>query len=365
MSVTANPESSEMETSTARISCLWCDDAFLQESERLARLEGRTRRVLSHDCAVEKRFVRVLSEQFLTLSSLTTNHDARVVSRVRHHTKHFACAGFYRYDAAKFAFHQAFSKGLQLNIDAHRQVSTRNGSFVELAVLVASLNSSTSIAQKNFHSFLASQSSFVRAFNAKFADIVAASIVIVGLNISWTHLCNVAKKVGCVGIGVLSDASLLNVKAWKAEKLLLKTAELLCGELTHEELLCIGTIARIALQVFYLRHSPLVPIGCDAETFAKIECVDALLLVHDDHHIVGRLIVDEQFAVAVGDCASGRILNALEESVGVGALLEVLAQQLQREKPQQINKNDDNCSATNHVFALCKLVISLHSATYF
>ena len=89
------------------------------------------------------------------------------------------------------------------------------------------------------------------------------------------------------------------------------------------------------------------------------------MLCHDDHHVVSRLVIDEQLAVAVGDGASGRILDAFKECVRVGTNFEVLAEQLQREESEQINKDDDYCSTANDVFALRKLVIPLPTATYF
>jgi hypothetical protein len=154
------------------------------------------------------------------------------------------------------------------------------------------------------------------------------------LYVFWAYFSDVAKKVSSVRVAVLSDASFLYVEARKAEKLLLETAEFLCRELAHEELLCVRAITGIAVQVFYLSHSALIPVASYIEAFTKVECVDAYLLCHDDHHVIGRLVIDEQLAVAVGDGASGRILDAFKESVRVGTNFEVLAEQLQREESE-------------------------------
>ena len=140
------------------------------------------------------------------------------------------------------------------------------------------------------------------------------------------YLSDISKQMSGIRIAVLSNASLLNVEAWKTEKLLLKAAELLSRELAHEQLLRVRTITRIAFQVFYLFHSSLVPIASYVETFAKIECVNAFLLCHDDHNVVSRLIIYKQFAVSVGDGTSCRILDAFEEGIGVGTYLKVFTQ---------------------------------------
>ena len=187
----------------------------------------------------------------------------------------------------------------------------------------------------------------------------------VGFYIFRTDFADVSKQVSRIGIVVLANASLLNVEARKAEKLLLETAELLGRELAQKDLLCIGTVAWIALAVFYLFHSSLVPFASYVEAFTKVQCINAHLLIHDDHHIIGRLVIDKQLAISVGNRTSSRILDALKESIGVGTYLEVFAEQLQGEETNQIDNDDDRCCATNHVFTLLKLIVSVHSATYF
>ena len=72
----------------------------------------------------------------------------------------------------------------------------------------------------------------------------------------------------------------------------------------------------------------LVPFSGDVQALAEVHRIHAYLLVHDYHHVIGWLIVHQQFSVTVGDNTTGRILDTLQESIAVGILLEVVAQQL-------------------------------------
>ena len=361
VAVAAHLKPSEVEAVAAGVGRLRRDDAFLEEGECLACLEGRTGRVLTHNGPIEKRFVRVGSQHPLALSSLSAYHDAGVVGRTRHHAEHLARAWLDGNDASQFALHQPFAQSLQVDVDAHRQVASRNGCLVELPVLVASLDATSGIPEQNLHAFLSPQGRLVGTLNAELADVVAATVVMVGLDVLRTYLADVAKQVGGIRVAVLSDASLLYVETGEAEELLLEAAELFRRELAHKDLLRVGAVARVALPVLYLIHSALVPFAGDAEAFAKVERIYSLLLPHDDHHVVGRLVIDKQLAVAVGDGTAGGVLYALEESIRVGTCLEVLAEQLQREEPYQIDKDNGYGSTADDVFALLKLVIGLRS----
>ena len=120
-------------------------------------------------------------------------------------------------------------------------------------------------------------------------------------------------------------AALLDVKSWEAEYLFLESAALLSGQLAHEELLGVAAVARIAAPVFDFHHATLVPVAGDAKALAEVERIDAQLLVHHYHKVIGGLVVHQQFAVAVGDDPSCRVLDASQEGIGVGVALEVIA----------------------------------------
>ena len=64
----------------------------------------------------------------------------------------------------------------------------------------------------------------------------------------------------------------------------------------------------------------------DVQSLAELECVESAFgLVHHHHDVVGWLIEHQKLPVAVGDDTSGGEINLLEESVGVGTLLVVIA----------------------------------------
>ena len=79
MTVTSYVQSSVRESVISWEGCTWSDDTFGQESQRLRGLEGRTRRILSHDTTVQERFPRILGEPLMHLSSVLTHQLTRVV----------------------------------------------------------------------------------------------------------------------------------------------------------------------------------------------------------------------------------------------------------------------------------------------
>ena len=79
----------------------------------------------------------------------------------------------------------------------------------------------------------------------------------------------------------------------------------------------------------------------DAQGFAKFQRVQAISrLIHNDHDVVSRLIIDHQLAVTIPNQTTRRILYLLLKGIGVCVLLVVITQQLQGEKADDINDHD-------------------------
>ena len=137
--------------------CTWSDDTFGQESQRLRGLEGRTRRILSHDASVEQRLPWVQGEPLVHLASVLAHESARVVGRRRHHRQHLARTRVDGDDTAYLAFEQSLAQGLQVDIKTQRQVLARDRSLVELTILVVALYSSSCITKHDFHTLLSTE----------------------------------------------------------------------------------------------------------------------------------------------------------------------------------------------------------------
>ena len=96
----------------------------------------------------------------------------------------------------------------------------------------------------------------------------------------------------------------------------------------------------------------------DAESLAEFHGVQsACLLVHDDHDVVSRLVIDEQFAVSVGDDAARGVLNLFQEGIRVGIFLVVVAQQLKREQAHDVDDDNQCRHATNHITSVAEVEI--------
>ena len=134
---------------------------------------------------------------------------------------------------------------------------------------------------------------------------------------------------GSIGINILADTSTLNIKAGETVHLLLKNAELLFRQLTHEKLLSETRIAGILGTVLDLVHSFDEVFLRDTQRFAELQSIQMIfLLIHHHHQIVTVLIIDHQLSVSVGDNATCRKFYLLEEGIGVGILLVVVAENL-------------------------------------
>ena len=201
------------------------------------------------------------------------------------------------------------------------------------------LRASVNVSQHDAHAFFATQFFFVATFHAEFSDEVAALIIIIVGNVFVVHFSNIAEKVRPKASGVVANGAFFNGEAFEAEEFLAENGELLCGNLAHEELRRIARIADFRLDFV---HALDIEIFRDANGLAKVERIDAALVVHDDHDVVRRLIVDKEPPFAIENQSARGILDFFAESIGVGILLIVVAHQLEREETDEIDDDNSN-----------------------
>ena len=182
------------------------------------------------------------------------------------------------------------------------------------------------ITQHNLHTFLAPKFLFIIFFNTEFAYIVTRLIIIVFFYVGNGNLTDVAQNMSCIGIGVLPNTSFLHIKAWETKHFLSKYAELPVGKLRHEKLFGKSAVARILATVLDIIH-PFDEIHlADTKCIAEFERINmAFCLVHDNHNIIRRLVINHQFAISIVNSATRRIIDFLEKSITIGILLEVIA----------------------------------------
>ena len=300
------------------------------------------------------------------LAALAANHDTWVVGWRTDHAQHFARGRLDGYDTAYFSFKQTLTQSLQIDVDAEREVFACNGFAVEGAVPVFVFNAPVGVAQQNLHTLLAPELFLVRTLYAKLADIVARLIVVVFLNIGRRHLSHVAQHMGCVGIYVLADAAMLDIESRETVHLFPEDAELLFRQLTHEELLGESRIAGVLVPVLDVVHALVELFLRNAEGVAEFQGVEmSAFLVHHHHQVVTVLVIDHQFSVAVGNDATGGELDFLEESVRVGVLLVVVAHNLERKQPDDVNHHNGNSHTAYDVSPVLQFIVSLHDLRKF
>ena len=227
MAVTSHMQTSVRETMITWESCARSDDSLGKIGQRLGGLEGRTRRILSHDTTVQERFPRVLREPLVHLSSILTHQSARIIGRRRNHRQHRSVSWVDGHDTSNLALQQSFAQSLEVDIDTQRQILTGNRSLVELSVLIASLYSSPRIAKHNLHALDTSELLLIMLLQSQFTDIVTRLIVVIILDIALRNLTHISQYMGSVWIGIFSHTSLLHIEAREPEHFLLEDAEVL------------------------------------------------------------------------------------------------------------------------------------------
>ena len=333
------------------------NNILLQEGEGLGRLEGGAWGIGPLDGAVEERLAVVQTEALVVLAALTANHQVGVEGGRRDHAEDFARRGFNGHDGPYLVLHKPFAQHLQVDVEPQGEVLARHRGAVEFAILVVALHPSVGIAQQHLHTLFPTQVLLVRLLDALLAHIVAANVVVVGFNLLFRHLADVAQGMACGVVGVLADGASLDVEARKLEELFLKDATLLGRELRHEGLMRVFGVAGVHPRVAHILHALLKLLHGDTQRATQVERVELRHLAGHEGDVVGRLVEDEQLAIAVVDGAPRGVLYLVEESVAVGIALVVVGQQLQIDQTQQIDHHDGNGREGHHVFPFLKGII--------
>ena len=75
--------------------------------------------------------------------------------------------------------------------------------------------------------------------------------------------------------------------------------------------------------------------------------VNPFLLVHDNHYVVGRLIIDQQMPFAVSYRSTGRVLHSVVECITVCLDTKILTEKLKKKETNDIDEYDDNSYTSN------------------
>ena len=298
------------------------------------------------------------------LASVLAHQLTRVVGWRGNHRQHTSVARVDGHDTAYLALHESFAKGLEVHVDTQRQVLAGDRTLVELAILITALYSTMGIAKQYLDTLHATKLFLVRFLQSQLADVVAWLVVVIVLYVALRYLAHIAQYVGGIRIGILSHTSLLHIEARETEHLLLEHAEVLVGELRHEELLGVSRITRVLVAILDVVHSLDKPLLGDAQRVAEVHRIEAsALLVHHHHDVVGRLVVYHQLAVPIVDGSTRRELYLLEEGVTVGVLLIVVAHNLKRKETNHVYDHNRYGHTTQYVSTLLKIVIQ-HTLLY-
>lgn len=161
-------------------------------------------------------------------------------------------------------------------------------------------------------------------------------------------------------VSVLPDGTPLDIESGKLEQFFLKHSTVFGRQLGKKYLIGVGRVSRVEAPVLDVMEFLPEKFRCDFQGLAQIGRIQFGNLLHDDCDVVGCLVIDQQFVIAVVDDSPAGILYPLEKGVAVGILLIVLAHDLQGEQAYKINQYNDSDGACNDVFPLFKVVISFH-----
>ena len=229
----------------------------------------------------------------MILSAHTPHQHGGIERRSRHHGQYLARFGLNHHNAPQLVLHQLFAVGLQIHIYCQGKIFTRLRYHIVFALFVTAFYPAVGIAEQNLHPFLATQYLFVKLLNPRAARIVALHIVGIFLNIPLVHLSYVTQHMGGIRILILADGTVLDIKTRKLIQLLLQHTVLLCRKLIHKHLRHIRRVTRIKFPVFDVAH-PFDKLSLGyTQYITQVGCIKRLNLAHNQHHVVGRLVIHQ------------------------------------------------------------------------
>ncbi len=336
------------------------DDALLQEYEALRGLESRAGGISAAQCAVKQRHGRVSGQHLVVLSARTAHHEPGVVARCRHQAQYLARMRLYGHHCTALAHHERLGVLLQAHVDTEGEVAAGYGRYVVCTPLVAALDASAGVAYEYLGALDASQVWLVGALDAQVAGVVARGVVVVGIDVVGVDLAQVAQHVGRRDIVVLAQDALLYEEAREAVQFLLQAAVVLARQLRDEALGGIGGIARIEVLVAHIGKALAQIVGCDVERAAEVERVERLHIARYEHHVIGRLIVHHQLALAVIHQSARGVHRLFQEGVAVGRALVPLVVELQVKQPADIYQRDKHDKPADDILAFLEFIVFSH-----
>lgn len=333
---------------------------FLQADEPLRGLEGGARGVAAHDGTVEERAHGVGLQGAVVLATVAADHLAGVVGGRRRHAEDFAGGRLDGHDGAELALEQALGQGLEVEVDAQGEVAPRHRRDVVHAILVVPLRAAVDIAEHDAHPLLAAQHFLIRTLDAELADVVAAAVIVVGIDVGLADLADIAQDMGRPRPGIAAHGALLGREPIEAEEFLPNLRKLFRRDLAHEELGSVAGITGMLVGILDVRHAGDVLLAGNAHGVAEIEGVDTVLVLHDDIDVVRRFVVDHEASLAVEDETARGEEHFLAESIGVGTPAVVVAEDLQGEDAHGVQGDDGNGHRADDVLPLFKTIILGH-----
>ena len=174
----------------------------------------------------------------------------------------------------------------------------------------------------------AAQLFLVRFFEAALANVIALTIVVVGIDIVVVHLANISQHMGANLVGVTAQGAALDIETAELAQILLPCRQFFLANLLHEDrrshrriekrlgdkvvILLVGD-AEFATQqsrivdLFHLIETHLADMGL----FVIFDNNLLDRLGRLDHQVEHRLIVNQKFTIAVVDIATRRELHNL------------------------------------------------------
>ena len=169
------------------------------------------------------------------------------------------------------------------------------------------------------HDFLALDAAehlLVAFLEAALADVVAALVVGVTVEVSLVDLADIAEHLCRYGTVVDAKGTLGDVEALETEHFVLELRVIFFRDLFYED----G--GRIGGVLAGLVHALVEIAPSDFEALAEVVGVEVFHHAGDDHEVVHRFVVHQELAVAVVDESTGGVLRDVAQRL-LGALFPV------------------------------------------
>ena len=246
---------------------------------------------------------------------------------------------------------------MQFDVDAQFQVVAGHRVHIVGSIVVAALDSSRGVTDKDLLALDTSQPRLITLLDAQVTGVVAGPVVTVVLDVLGIDFADVAQHVGPHVVVVLPEDALHDKEAGETVQFFLETSVIFGRKVVHEHLL--GE-SRVVAVLQHLLPAQVELLTTDFQRVAEIDGVEWQHVLGNHHQVILGRVIHDKFVVAVIDQSARGIDDFLHEGIVVGIGLVGAVEHLQLHQPRDVDNHDDDDEAADDKLAFLEIIIFSH-----